>query len=59
VRTYVVRISTTEDKSEQALRGVVDEVATGKRETFQNSEELIQALSGTANSSEATEGARS
>jgi hypothetical protein len=47
VRTYVVRVqdSRTTDGDPGALRGVADEVATGRRSAFSTGEELLELLS--------------
>ncbi len=47
MRTFIVRFheDTTEDAARGRMRGVVDEVATGRRVTFRSSEELLTALS--------------
>jgi hypothetical protein len=46
MRTFIVRFheDTTTDAARGRMRGVVDEVATGRRVTFRSSEELLTAL---------------
>lgn len=46
MRTFIVRFheDTTADAARERMRGVVDEVATGRRVTFRCSEELLAAL---------------
>ncbi len=46
MRTFIVRFheDTTADAANDRMRGVVDEVATGRRVTFRCSEELVAAL---------------
>jgi hypothetical protein len=46
VRAYVVRVQEqrVEDETQPRLRGVVDEVATGRRRTFTSGPELLEAL---------------
>jgi hypothetical protein len=46
MRTFIVRFheDTTADAARGRMRGVVDEVATGRRVTFRCSEELLTAL---------------
>jgi hypothetical protein len=47
VRTYVVRVqdSRTTDGDPGALRGVADEIATGRRTAFTTGVELLELLS--------------
>jgi len=46
MRAFIVRFheDTTADAARGRMRGVVDEVATGRRVTFRSSEELLAAL---------------
>jgi hypothetical protein len=46
MRTFIVRFheDTTGDAARGRMRGVVDEVATGRRLTFRSSEELLTEL---------------
>jgi hypothetical protein len=46
MRTFIVRVheDTANTPSPDALRGVVDEVATGQRMAFRSADELISVL---------------
>jgi hypothetical protein len=46
MRTFIVRFheDTASDAARGRMRGVVDEVATGRRVAFRSSEELLTAL---------------
>ncbi len=43
MHTFVVRVHESE-RDDAAVRGVVDEVATGRRTTFRDGSELVEIL---------------
>lgn len=47
MRTYVVRIHESRDDEGDALRGVAEEIATGRRMRFASSTQLLKALKST------------
>ncbi len=45
MRTYVVRVQDTRTNDEpDALRGIADDIATGRRSTFTSGAELLRLL---------------